>query len=151
MKPRVKPVPDGYHTVTPCFTCVDAGRFMKFLADAFEARVERRLIRADGSIGHAEVRVGNSVVMLSQATEHWPAVPQSTYLYVEDADEVYARALTAGGKSIMEPADMFYGDRHGGVLDPSGNTWWIATRLEDLTDDEIMRRDPRLVPQAEAG
>jgi uncharacterized glyoxalase superfamily protein PhnB len=140
MTTRVKPVPDGYHTVTPCFTCVDAGRFMKFLTAAFEARIERRLNRADGSVGHAEVRVGNSVVMLSEASEQWPAVPISIYLYVEDADNVYTRALSAGGKSIMEPTNMVYGDRHGGVLDPWGNTWWIATRLENLSDEEIEQR-----------
>ena len=144
MKTRVKPVPDGYHTVTPSFTCQGAERLMKFLVEAFDARVERRLRRADGSVGHAEMRVGDSVVMLAEATPEWPAMPSSIYLYVADADRVYARALTAGGKSIMEVSDMFYGDRHGGVLDPCGNTWWIATRIEDLTDEEIERRDPRL-------
>ena len=86
------------------------------------------------------MRLGDSVVMIGQAREEWPARPAALYVYVEDTDAIYKRALAAGGRSVMEPRDTFYGDRNAGVEDPSGNQWWIATHVEDVPPEEMERR-----------
>ena len=78
--------------------------------------------------------------MMGQGSDQWPAMPASLYLYVPNVNELFRQAVAAGGKSLMEPADMFYGDRHGGLTDPNGNVWWIATHIEDVSDEEIARR-----------
>jgi PhnB protein len=80
------------------------------------------------------------MLMMGQAKGEWKATTTSIYMYVEDVDKIYRRAVDAGGVSVQEPQDMFYGDRHGGVKDPSGNTWWIATHKEDVSPEEIERR-----------
>jgi uncharacterized glyoxalase superfamily protein PhnB len=136
----VKPVPDGYHTVTPYLTVEAAARLIEFLKQAFDAVETERMTRPDGTIGHAEVRIGDSVVMLSDAMGEWKPIPSAIYLYVRDADATYYRALEAGAVSVMKPADQFYGDRQGGVKDPAGNSWWIATRIEDVPAPEMKRR-----------
>jgi uncharacterized glyoxalase superfamily protein PhnB len=118
----VKPIPDGYHTVTPYLTVQGAAALLEFLKKAFDAKETERVTRPDGTIGHAEVKIGDSVVMLSEAMGEWKAMPTSIYLYVNDADAAYKRALQAGGTSVMEPANQFWGDRHGGVTDPAGNS-----------------------------
>ncbi|HEV7668792.1 MAG TPA: VOC family protein [Thermoanaerobaculia bacterium] len=137
----VKPIPEGYHTVTPYLVADEAARLLSFLEAAFDAKVLFRSLRESGEIGHAEVQIGDSRLMLSGTQPQWPALPCALYLYVEDCDALYAQAIAAGAKSIMEPANMFYGDRHGGVIDPSGNQWWIATHVEDVSHEEIARRD----------
>jgi PhnB protein len=121
--------PEGYHTLTPSLTVDGAARLIDFLERAFDARPVTGHImhRDDGSIMHAEVVIGDSRVMLSDATEEWPKTTSSFYVYVADCDAVHRQAVAAGGKSILEPEDMPYGDRHGGVVDPAGNQWWIAT------------------------
>jgi PhnB protein len=96
--------------------------------------------RPDGSIGHAEVRIGDSMVMLGQARDEWKARPGTLYLYVPDVDATYRRALAAGGASLREPTTQVYGDRSGGVEDPVGNQWWMATHVEDVSPEEIDRR-----------
>jgi len=98
------------------------------------------MARADGSIGHAEVRIGDSVIMLSDARDQWKPLQSAVYLYVPDTDVVYRRALEAGATSVMEPADQFYGDRNAGVQDPAGNFWWIGTHQEDVSREELERR-----------
>jgi len=95
---------------------------------------------SSGKIQHAEVKVGNSMLMLGGARGEWTARPGNFYLYVEDVDAVYKKAIAAGGKSISEPANQFYGDRHGGVTDSQGNGWWIATHIEDVSPEELERR-----------
>ena len=95
---------------------------------------------ANGKIAHAEVVLGDSVLMLSDKPPHLEAMPASLYLYVDDTDARYKRALETGGTSVMEPADQFYGDRNAGVKDPTGNLWWIATHIEDVSPDELARR-----------
>jgi uncharacterized glyoxalase superfamily protein PhnB len=140
MQARVKPVPEGYHTITPYLTAAGAQQLLDFLQQAFAAALVRRTLRPDGAIAHAEARIGDSIVMFCEASEQWPAAPASFYVYVEEVDRVYAQALAAGARSIMEPTDTSFGDRHGGVIDPLGNTWWMATRIEDLSDEEIDRR-----------
>ena len=136
----VKPIPEGYHTVTPYFTVPDAARFMEYLKRAFHAEQRFLSRRSDGTVGHAEMQIGTSIVMLGQASDQWKARPCSIYLYVEDVDAVYHRATEAGGKSMMEPADQFYGDRIASVEDTEGNYWYISTHIEDLSAEEIERR-----------
>jgi len=136
----VKPVPDGYHTVTPYLVVKGVADLLPFLEKAFGAEVKECLRRPDGSVMHAEARIGDSVVMMGEASERHPPRPGILYLYVPDTDALYRRAMAAGAVSIMEPADQFYGDRNAGVEDPCGNQWWIGTRVEDLTSEEVARR-----------
>jgi PhnB protein len=136
----VKPVPEGYHSVTPYLIATGADRLIDFVTEAFGAEVIERMTRADGTIGHAEVRIGDSVVMLSEARGEWKPMPAAIYLYVPDTDATYRSALGAGATSVMEPADQFYGDRNAGVKDPVGNLWWIGTHKEDVPREELERR-----------
>jgi len=136
----VKPIPDGYHTVTPYLTVDDPGAVIDFLKKAFDAQETYAMRDANGKVRHAEVKVGNSMLMLGGAQGEWTARPGNFYLYVEDVDAVYKKAIAAGGKSISEPANQFYGDRHGGVTDSQGNGWWIATHIEDVSPEELERR-----------
>jgi PhnB protein len=135
----IKPIPEGFHTVTPYLTVENAIGLLAFLKEAFDAKETERLERPDGKIGHAEVRIGDSVVMIGEACGQWKPMPGSLYLYVPDANASYRRAIAAGAKSLMEPADQFYGDRTGGVKDLCGNFWWIATHKEDVPPDELRR------------
>ena len=134
---KVNPIPEGFHTVTPYFVVSDISEFISYLENAFNAIPKRQTKMPDGTIMNAEIQIGNSMIMVGQANEKWPTQAFGIYLYVEDTDATYKSALEAGGRSLMEPADMFYGDRNAGVLDPFGNNWWIATHVEDVTDEEI--------------
>lgn len=136
----VKPIPDGYHSVTPYLTVHGADKLIEFLKQAFGAEERERFLRPDGAIMHAEVKVGDSILMLAEANEQWQPRPVMLYLYVPDTDATYRRAIEAGGSSLMEPANQFYGDRNAGVTDPSGNSWWIATHVEDVSQEEMERR-----------
>jgi PhnB protein len=136
----VKPIPDGYHTVTPYLTVSDLRRLVQFTVEAFGAKPSELVPDAEGDVRHAEVRIGDSVVMIGQARAEWPPRPATLYLYVEDAHAAYKRAVDAGGKSLREPETMFYGDINAGVEDPLGNQWWIATHVEDVPPEEMERR-----------
>jgi PhnB protein len=136
----VKPIPEGYHTVTPYLTVPGVPKLIDFLKQAFDAREIERMMEPDGTIRHAEVRIGDSVVMMGEAEGERQPMPSGIYLYVNDTDTVYKRALQAGATSLMEPADQFYGDRSAGVKDPSGNYWWIATHQEDVPPEELKKR-----------
>lgn len=136
----VKPIPDGYHSVTPYLTVQGVSKLFDFVKRAFDAKQTECITRPDGTIGHAEFRIGDSMIMAGEASDQWKAMPAAIYLYVNDTDATYRRALQAGGVSVMEPADQFYGDRNGGVKDPCGNVWWIATHKEDISPDEMKRR-----------
>ncbi|HEY6361872.1 MAG TPA: VOC family protein [Vicinamibacterales bacterium] len=136
----VKPIPDGYHTVTPYLVAKDAEQLLKFLNDAFGAKEHDITRGEDGSIWHADMMVGDSHIMLSQANERFQPTSSAVYLYVPDTDATYRAALAAGGTSVMEPADQFYGDRNAGVKDAQGNFWWIGTHVEDVAPDEMQRR-----------
>jgi PhnB protein len=136
----VKPIPDGYHSVTPYLMVKGAEKLIDFMKEAFGATERTRGQRPDGSVSHAEMTIGDSVVMLGDPIEEFPPMPAAIHLYVEDCDSTYKKALQAGGESVQEPADQFYGDRMAGVRDPFGNQWWIATHFEDLTQDEIAKR-----------
>jgi PhnB protein len=136
----VKPIPDGYHTITPYLTVQGVPKLIDFLKLAFEAREIERMAQPDGTIRHAELRIGDSVVMMGEAGGEREPMPSAMYLYVNDTDAVYRGALQAGATSLMEPADQFYGDRSAGVKDPSGNYWWIATHQEDVSPAELKKR-----------
>jgi PhnB protein len=136
----VKPIPDGYRTVTPYLVVQGAAALIEFLKQAFEAMEIRCTLHPEGSIMNAEVRIGDSVVMVSEARGEFKPMPSSIYLYVENTDATYKRALQAGGTSMMEPEDQFYGDRNAGVKDPTGNHWWIATHQEDVSSEEMEKR-----------
>jgi PhnB protein len=137
----VNPAPDGYRTVTPYILVQGADKLIDFIKRAFEAKEADRVTMPDGSIGHAEVRLGDSVIMVSDAKgEQYKPMPIGIYLYVEDCDATYNRALQEGATSLMEPANQFYGDRSRGVKDRFGNQWWIATRKEDLSPEEYTKR-----------
>jgi uncharacterized glyoxalase superfamily protein PhnB len=136
----VKPVPDGYHTVTPYLTVADAAAQVEFVKQAFNATVKELVAAKDGGVSHAEVKIGDSFVMIGQANEPAQARPASLYLYVEDTDALYHQAVKAGATSLLEPANQFYGDRNAGVSDLNGNQWWIATHVEDMSPEELQRR-----------
>jgi uncharacterized glyoxalase superfamily protein PhnB len=136
----VKPIPDGYHSVTPYLAVEGAAKLMEFLKRAFDAVEVECMRRPDGSIHHAEMKIGDSIVMLGDAGGPWKPRPSTLYMYVNDTDATYRRALEAGATSLMEPATQFYGDRNGGVQDPTGNFWWIATHVEDVSPEELRRR-----------
>ncbi len=135
------PIPEGAQIVTPYLLVADADRVMTFLAAAFGARQTLRQMRPDGTVMHVELDIGGSQLMMGEPTDELPAMPAGFFLRVEDCDAVYARALELGGASVMEPMDMKHaGERYGGVRDPGGNLWWIATHFEDVAPDEQRRR-----------
>lgn len=143
MADAAQPIPKGYRTVTPWIIARGVARLIDFLKEAFGAEEYGRVYNEDGTIGHAEVRMGDSVVMLFDAKEEWPDTPSLPRLYVEDGDAVYRRALEAGGTSVTsvtEVTELFFGDRVGRVRDPWGNIWWIQTHIEDVDPEEMARR-----------
>ncbi len=141
----VKPIPGGFHTITPYLMVKDASGFTDFLKKAFDAKQVSRSDTKDGSIMHAEVKIGDSIIMLSEASDKSPASNTYLYLYVPDTDSVYKQALEAGAASEMEPADQFYGDRNAGVKDPFGITWWIGTHIEDVPAQEMKKREEEYI------
>ena len=143
-----KPIPDGHRTVTPYLTVRGAAKVIEFLKQAFGAEIaDDPIKRPDGTIMHAQVKIGDSRVMIADESEMAKATPSSLYLYVPNVDSVYQRAIKAGGTTIMEPTDMFYGDRSGGVKDPSGNSWFIATHKEDVAPQELAKRAEAFLKQ----
>jgi PhnB protein len=138
-------IPEGFHTVTPYLAVQDASALIHFLKQAFEANEHHRITGQDESITHAELQIGDSVVMLSDARGEFKPMPGMLYLYVDDVDVVYQRAIQAGAASLREPTDEAYGDRVAGIKDMCGNQWWIAARKENVPPDEIMRREGTLM------
>jgi PhnB protein len=137
----VKPIPDGYHTITPYLVVRGAAKVVDFMKRAFGAEYAfEPMLAPDGTIMHGELTIGDSRVMISEATEQHPALPCMLHLYVPDVDAVYKRAVAAGGTAVREPADQFYGDRGGGVKDPAVNYWHIATHKEDVAPAELKKR-----------
>jgi PhnB protein len=146
----VKPIPDGYHTVTPYLVASDAAALIDFVKRAFDAQVVVDMRHPDGTPMHAEVEIGDSRIMLGQANAQHKAMPCGIYLYVPDTDATYKKALAAGGASTMEPANQFYGDRNAGVRDQNGNMWWIGTHVEDVPPEELKRRSAEEIRRREA-
>jgi uncharacterized glyoxalase superfamily protein PhnB len=133
-------IPEGYGTVTPWIISRDTAKLIDFLKNAFNAVELARVTGEDGGIGHAEVRIGDSVVMAFDARPHWPATPAFLRLYFEDGEAMVEQALAAGATLFTKMTELFWGDRVGRVLDPLGNLWWIQTPARDLTPDEIAER-----------
>jgi len=133
----VNPIPQGYHTVTPYLTVKDAGALIDFMKKAFDAQETYRMAAPDGKVRHAEVRIGDSKLMIGGSDANRPSM---LYLYVADCDAWYRRAIAAGAKSLREPTTEFYGDRSSGVEDAFGIQWWIGTHVEDVSPEEIARR-----------
>ncbi len=137
----VKPIPDGYGPVTPYLIVEGVDALLRFLAEAFGAEERHRFHRPDGSVMHAETRIRGAAIMMGEPMGEFAAMPSSVYLYVPDCDAVFARAVEAGGVSVMVPTTMEHaGERFGGVRDPSGNIWWVATHVENVSADEQKRR-----------
>jgi len=122
-------IPEGYGTVFPYIMVNDMNRFVGFLTAVFDAKELGRTVMPDGRVANCRLRIGTTSFMASAGGEGFPPMPVMHYIYVEDADATFAQALAHGATKIMEPADMPYEDRQGGVIDPCGNTWWISTRL----------------------
>jgi PhnB protein len=144
----VKSIPEGYHTLTMYLTVEKADEAIEFYKRAFGATERVRMTAPDGSIGHAELEIGDSVIMVSdpfpQSTVRPPrevgATTASVFMYVEDVDAAFKRAIDAGATSSMDVEDMFWGDRFGTVTDPFGHVWSIATHVEDVSPEEIEER-----------
>ena len=134
----VKPIPDGYGTVTPMVLVDNPGKFLEFARRAFTAVEIMQLRAPDGSVAHAEINIGNSRIMVERSGG--PSSAVSLYLYVTNCDELYQSALAAGAAVGQQLGDKVWGDRVGMVKDPFGNSWWIATHTEDVSPEEISRR-----------
>jgi PhnB protein len=139
-KPAAKPIPEGFHTVTPYLIVPGADKLIEFLKKAFGAEEIFRSTRPDGMIMHAQMRIGDSAVELADATAQVKPMPTAIHLYVTDTDVTYKSAMNAGATSIQEPTNVFYGDRSAYVQDAFGNHWYIATRVEDLSSEEVAQR-----------
>ncbi|GAA3258137.1 VOC family protein [Nonomuraea helvata] len=133
-------IPEGYTTVTPWIIGQDTARLIDYLQKAFDAVELARVLDDEGRIGHAEVRIGDAVVMMFDGASHWPPTPAFLRLYVPDADATHRRAVEAGGTSVTDVTHLFWGDRVGRVRDPFGNLWWIQSRVEEVSPEEMERR-----------
>ena len=136
----VRPIPAGHHAIEPWIISRNSAQLLDFMARAFGAQETARVPNDDGTIGHAEARIGDSVVLMFDAKPDWPMTPAFVRLYVDDCDAVYRQALAAGAVSITEPTTLFFGDRVGRVRDPFDNIWWIQTHVEDVDPSELQRR-----------
>jgi len=139
----MKTIPDGYTTVTPWLISTDTAQELEFIHAAFDGQELARVVGEDGRIGHAETRIGGSIVLLFDASPDWPPTPCFLRLYVEDADETFRRAQAAGATAVTEPTELFWGDRVGRVRDPLGNLWWIQQRVAEPTPEEVAERMTR--------
>ncbi len=137
---KIDPIPDGWHSITPCLMVQDAPRLIDFLIQAFDGAERARIKHPDGTVVYSEVRLGDALVLITQANGQWKPRPSSVIFYATDVDTVFQRAIAAGAKSVREPANMFYGDRQACVRDIAENDWWITTHIEDLSTEEIQKR-----------
>ena len=140
----VKAMPDGFHTVTPFLVVDQASRLITFIEQAFNGKTTFLMNTDDGKVMHATVRIGDSLVMIADSMENFPAGTAKLYLYMDDVDSFYQQALGAQGISIRQPVDEFYGDRSAGIKDPWGNEWWIAKHIEDVDMKEMEKRQKEL-------
>ncbi len=148
MANNVSPIPAGYHTATPYLTLSDCARAIDFYKRAFGATEVMRMEAPGGKIGHAELRIGDSMVMLAdefpgagnKAPQTLGGTTSGVFLYVTDVDAAYKRAVDAGANPDMPPSNMFWGDRYGKLTDPFGHAWALATHIEDVAPEELGRR-----------
>lgn len=143
----IKPIPNGYHSVTPYLITEDATKLIEFIKNGFNGQEISKSITPDGKIMHAEVKIGDSIIMLSDAIGEMGPRSAFLHLYVNDIDSTYKQALQAGAESTMEPSNQFYGDRSAGIKDPCGNEWWIATHVEDVSEEEMKKRQDEYMKQ----
>ncbi len=145
MAHNVRPIPQGYHTATPYLICNDAAAAIEFYKKAFGAVETVRMPMPGGKIGHAEIKIGDSIIMLAdenpeiqaKSPQQLGGTPVSILLYVEKVDNVFKQAVAAGAKAVREPKDEFYGDRSSWVTDPFGHSWYIHTHVKDVTPEEM--------------
>ncbi|AKU15400.1 VOC family protein [Luteipulveratus mongoliensis] len=137
--------PDGYTTVAPWVVTDDTGTWLDFVSAAFDGKEQGRVPMDDGSIGHAEIRVGDTVVLAFDRREGWPVMPSLLRIWVDDADETMRNAVEAGATIVTESLDQAFGQRGGRVRDPFGNIWWVSSQVEEVPFEEAMRRlgEPR--------
>jgi PhnB protein len=155
MAAKVKPIPEGYHSITPYLIVDGAAAAIDFYKTAFAATERMRIAAPRGRVGHAELAIGDCVVMLADEHPEMDArgpraiggSPVSIHLYVEDVDAVIDRAVTAGANLRRPVANMFYGDRIGSLIDPFGHHWHVATHVEDVPHDELLRRAAEVTKQ----
>ena len=148
MTSKAQPIPDGFHGATPYLCCKDAARAIEFYKKAFGATEVMRLAEPSGRIGHAEVKIGDAIIMLSdeyaemgvRSPQSLGGTPVAIHLYVEDVDALARQAVAAGAQLTRPVADQFYGDRTGTVEDPFGHRWHIATHKEDVSSEELGKR-----------
>lgn len=141
----VKPIPDDYHSVQPYLFLNGAAKALEFYKKAFGATERMRAKKKDGRVDHAELQIGDSVIMMADenpeikafSAAHYGGSPVSLVIYTENCDGIYKRALSAGATSLREPEDQFYGDRMAGVQDPFGYSWYIATHIKDVSKEEL--------------
>lgn len=155
----VKHIPDGYHTVTPYLICRGAAQALDFYKEAFGATEVLRMPMPDGSVAHAEFKIGDSIIMMGEENPMWDAkspqalggTPAGLMIYVPDCDAVFAQALAAGATVKKPMADQFYGDRSGTVTDPFGHQWTVATHVEDVEPAELQKRMDAMAAQMSQG
>jgi PhnB protein len=147
MSGTVSPIPQGYHSITPALTCKDAAKAIDFYKEAFGATEVMRMPGPGGSVAHAELRIGDSVIFVSDEFPGMSAAPTPgatpssyVFLYTENADATFNKAVASGATVSMPLADMFWGDRYGKVTDPFGHSWGVATHVEDVAPEEMERR-----------
>jgi PhnB protein len=140
--------PEGYQSVIPYLHVNGAAKLIAFMKEVFNAQEIAICPRPDRTVGHAALRIGDSVIELADADAQWPAMPCALQVYVPDTDAAYHRALQAGAKSLLPPATQFYGDRTASVRDSSGNNWYIATQIEVVSREEVDKRIAAMGQQA---
>jgi PhnB protein len=151
----VKPIPDGYPQLIPSLAIDGAAAAIEFYCSVFGATVRMRMDGPDNKIGHAELQLGDAVIMLAdefpdmdfRAPKSVGGTPVNLYVYVTDVDDVFARAMSAGAKQLRPVENQFYGDRSGQFEDPFGHRWNIATHVEDVPEDELRRRAEQVMSQ----
>lgn len=159
MAGKVNAIPQGYHSVTPYLVVDDAGRAIEYYKQVFKAKETVRMAGPGGKIGHAELKIGDSMIMLSdempgsgnRSPKSLGGSPVSIFLYVEDVDSTFNEAVKAGAKGDSPPQDMFWGDRFGHLTDPFGHLWAIATHIEDVTPEEMKKRSEAFMAQMAQG
>jgi PhnB protein len=154
MTAKVRPIPEGYHAITPALTCRDAARAIDFYKEALGAKEHMRMAGPGGRVMHAELQIGDSRFMIADEFPGMSAAPnptalQSSYLFVytENVDAAFNRAVKAGAHADMPPSDMFWGDRYGKLTDPFGHQWGLATHIEDVAPEEMKRRSEEWTKQ----
>ncbi|MFJ7194590.1 MULTISPECIES: VOC family protein [unclassified Streptomyces] len=140
MPEQTSTAPEGYTTVAPWVVTDDTGAFLDFVTRAFGGEELARVSTEDGSIGHGEIRVGDTVVLAFDRRADWPTMPSLLRVFVTDADEAFSRAVAVGGQVVTSLVDDAFGQRGGRIKDPFGNIWWVVSRVEDVSEDEMWKR-----------